>query len=38
MAVTDKMELGRELFRTVTQINRQIEEVAVQATRTDIDV
>lgn len=38
MAVTDKMELGRELFRTVTQINRQIEEVAVQATRSDIDV
>lgn len=31
MAVVNKMELGRELFRTVAAINRQIDEVKKHA-------
>lgn len=31
MAVVNKMELGRELFRTVTAVNRQIDEVKKRA-------
>jgi len=31
MAVVNKMELGRELFRTISQINQQIDEVVKEA-------
>jgi hypothetical protein len=37
MAVVDKMELGRELFRTIAQINRVIDEVKTLAEREGVD-
>lgn len=36
MAIVDKMNLGHELVRTLSQINNQIEEVKTQAENMDI--
>jgi hypothetical protein len=37
VAIVDKMNLGRELVRTLSQINNQIEEVKDQAENSEID-
>lgn len=36
MAIVDKMNLGHELVRTLSQINNQIEEVKTQAEASEI--
>jgi hypothetical protein len=37
MAVANKMELGRELFRTVSQINSSIDKVKKEAQGMGVD-
>ena len=36
MAVVNKMELGRELFRAISQINEQVDEIKKRAERDGI--
>jgi hypothetical protein len=36
MPVANKMELGRELFRTLTQLKQQIEEIHKQADKAGV--
>lgn len=37
MAIVDKMELGRELFRTLTAINQQTDTIKMEAINQDKD-
>ncbi len=36
MAVVNRMELGRELMRTLSQVNRQMEKVDKEASKLNI--
>jgi hypothetical protein len=37
MAVVNKMELGRELFKTISQLNLLVDEVRKNAERNGVD-